>query len=129
MPDRRYTLAEATAMLDALAGVITGARRAREVLVERELVERLAENAPGNGGGADAERFTRAALRFSKALGQLDHWGIVVRDLDEGLCDFPADRQGRLVYLCWKLGEDSIGFWHEVDEGFAGRQPVDDLTR
>jgi len=115
-------------MLETLAVVVTEAREAKGVLVERELVERLAENAPGNGGGAEAERFTRAALRFSKALGQLDHWDIVVRDLDEGLCDFPADRQGRLVYLCWKLGEDSIGFWHEVAEGFQGRQPVDELT-
>jgi hypothetical protein len=128
MPDRRYTLAEATAMLGDLFRVVNEAREAREVLVELELAERLAANAPGNGGGTDAQRFTLAALRFSKALGQLDHWDIVVRDLEEGLCDFPAEREGRLVYLCWKAGEDAIAFWHEVDEGFAGRRPVDALT-
>lgn len=116
-------------MLGTLTDVVNNARAAREVIVDRELVEGLAEHAPGNGGGEDAERFTRAALRFSKALGQLDHWDIVVRDLDEGLCDFPADRDGRLVYLCWKLGEGAIEFWHEVDAGFRGRQRVDDLTR
>ncbi len=115
-------------MLERLNEVVADARDAREVLVEHELVARLAERAPGNGGGEDAERFTGAAMRFSKALGQLNHWDIVVRDLEEGLCDFPADREGRLVYLCWKLGEDAIDFWHEIDEGFRGRQPVDHLT-
>ena len=115
-------------MLPRLGQVIAEALAAREVIVERELTERLAEHAPGNGGGEDARRFTEAALRFSKALGQLDHWDVVVRDLDEGLCDFPAERQGRLVYLCWQVGEDAIAHWHEVDAGFQGRQPVDELT-
>jgi hypothetical protein len=126
--ERRYTLSEATAMLGPVAEVVGTAREARAVLVDEQLAERLAERAPGNGGGRDATHFATAALTFSRALGQLEAWGVLVRDLDSGLCDFPAEREGRPVYLCWQLGEDQIGFWHEVDDGFRGRRPVDDRT-
>jgi len=52
--------------------------------------------------------------------------GIIVKDIAEGLVDFPALHHGREVYLCWKLGEDRIHFWHEIEAGFAGRQPLDE---
>ncbi|MEE8112255.1 MAG: DUF2203 domain-containing protein [Acidobacteriota bacterium] len=51
--------------------------------------------------------------------------GCEVKDLETGLIDFPSLREGRIVYLCWRLGEDRIGHWHEVEAGFAGRKPVD----
>jgi hypothetical protein len=51
--------------------------------------------------------------------------GVLVKDLDKGLCDFPCLRQDRVVYLCWHLGEDSIQYWHEIEAGFAGREPLD----
>jgi hypothetical protein len=50
--------------------------------------------------------------------------GCELKGIEEGLIDFPSPREGRTVYLCWKLGEDSIGSWHELDTGFAGRQPL-----
>jgi hypothetical protein len=50
--------------------------------------------------------------------------GVVVKDLDAGLVDFPAERDGRAVFLCWQLGEDEVAFWHGVEEGFAGRKPL-----
>lgn len=126
--DRRYTLAAANALIGPLADLIAGAREAREVLVDEPLVTALAERAPGNGGGPEARVFAEAALTFSRALAQLDRWDVIIRDLDEGLCDFPAEREGRPVYLCWRTGEASIGFWHEVDAGAIGRQPVDEFT-
>ena len=52
--------------------------------------------------------------------------GVVLKDLEAGLCDFPYEHEGRIVYLCWKLGEEKIGWWHEVAEGFAGRQILDE---
>jgi len=125
---RRYTLSEANALVGPLSEIIGEASQAREVLVDHELVATLAERAPGNGGGDEARTFTESALRFSRALAQLDRWDVIVRDLDTGLCDFPAEREGRLVYLCWKSGESRIDFWHEVDDGAQGRQPVDELT-
>jgi hypothetical protein len=96
------------------------------VLADRERAERLAAVAGGNGGGADGSVFGEAALRFSRGLAQIDRWGVIVRDLDTGICDFPALREGRVVYLCWRVGEERIEWWHETGAGFAGRQPLDD---
>jgi hypothetical protein len=52
--------------------------------------------------------------------------GVVVKDLDVGLVDFPSMLEGEEIYLCWKLGEEHIAFWHGIDEGFTGRKPLDD---
>ena len=65
------------------------------------------------------------AVRLKKALEAIEEIGCLVKDLDIGLVDFPTLFHGEEVYLCWKLGESSIGFWHGVDEGFRGRKPID----
>jgi hypothetical protein len=95
-------------------------------MADSERAARLAAAAGGNGGGADGSVFARAALTFSRGLAQIDRWGVIVRDLDTGICDFPALREGREVYLCWRVGEERIAWWHEPEAGFAGRQPLDD---
>jgi len=68
----------------------------------------------------------RSATRLKEAIESIQQTGCVVKDLDTGLIDFPTVFRGREVYLCWKLGEASIGFWHGTEEGFAGRKPIDD---
>jgi hypothetical protein len=55
--------------------------------------------------------------------------GVHIKDIDRGLCDFPYMRNGRVVYLCWQLGEDAIAFWHDIEAGFAGREPLDETDR
>ena len=60
-----------------------------------------------------------------RLLGALEEADIVVRDIDRGLIDFPAILDGEEVYLCWELGEDAIGFWHDLETGYRGRQPLD----
>ncbi len=95
------------------------------MLVDPELMAALGERAPGNGGGADGSRFAEAALAFSAGLKQVEAWSIVVRDVDSGICDFPGRRDGRDVYLCWRFGEERIGFWHDLESGFSGRAPID----
>ena len=55
--------------------------------------------------------------------------GVILKDPDKGLCDFPYMRKGRMVYLCWQLGEETIGYWHHVESGFAGREQLDDSDR
>jgi hypothetical protein len=67
-----------------------------------------------------------AAQRLQSALDTIHEYGCLVKDLDIGLLDFPTLYRGREVYLCWRLGEKSIEFWHGVDEGFRGRKPIDD---
>ena len=71
-----------------------------------------------------SEREQKVAL-LREALERIQETGCLIKDLDEGLIDFPAIREGEEVYLCWKLGEDRIGYWHRIEEGFAGRQPLD----
>jgi hypothetical protein len=63
------------------------------------------------------------------ALDQIQAAGVLIKDLDIGLIDFPAQYRGREVYLCWKLGEEGIGYWHDIEEGFRGRKPIDDEFR
>ena len=126
--ERRYTLAEASALIGPLGELIEELRAARAVIADGELAARLARHAPGNGGGADGRRFGEAALRFSRGLAQLERWNVIVRDLDTGICDFPARRGDRDVFLCWRVGEERIGWWHELEAGFQGRRPLDDQT-
>lgn len=95
-------------------------------MADRERASRLRAVAGGNGGGADGAVFAAAALRFTRGLAQIDRWGVIVRDLDTGICDFPSLREGREVYLCWRVGEEGIAWWHETGAGFAGRQPIDE---
>ncbi len=75
----------------------------------------------------ELKRATDEALRTLRdVVGQIEASGCLVKDLDSGLVDFPALLGDEEVYLCWKLGEDSISYWHRVEEGFAGRKPIGD---
>jgi hypothetical protein len=67
----------------------------------------------------------QAARALKEAIDKVHEYGCLVKDLDIGLIDFPTLFQGEEVYLCWKLGEAGIGFWHGVQEGFRGRKPID----
>jgi len=71
------------------------------------------------------EKRDSSAAKLKQLLRGFDQIGCVVKDLDIGLIDFPALYRGKEVYLCWRLGEPDIAFWHEVEEGFAGRRPID----
>ena len=86
----------------------------------------LSEAAPGNGGGEPGRAVSEAFLELRSALIELQAMEVVLRDLDRGLVDFPSIREGEEIYLCWEEGEERIGFWHDPDTGFAGRQPLGD---
>lgn len=72
------------------------------------------------------QRRDASATKLQSALERIHEFGCQVKDLDIGLLDFPTLYHGREVYLCWRLGEHRIEFWHGVDEGFRGRKPIDD---
>ena len=124
--DRHYTPDEANELLPHAIMLIEVVRRAREGLTDEEAREALAEAGPTNGGGEPARVVSEAFLALRAAVIELRELDIVLRDLDRGLLDFPSLRDGREVYLCWQEGEDGIRFWHEPDEGFAGRRPLGD---
>jgi hypothetical protein len=121
---RHYTLAAARAELPWLARQLAAMRRARAALTDAEARQALAEAAPTNGGGRRGRQVGEAFAELQLAVAALERREIVVRDLDRGLVDFPALRDEREVYLCWVEGEPDIGFWHDLDAGFAGREPL-----
>lgn len=67
-----------------------------------------------------------AAERLVEIINRIQETGVLVKDVDVGLVDFPSLLDGEEIYLCWKLGEDHIAYWHGIDEGFAGRKPIDE---
>jgi hypothetical protein len=121
---RHYTVDQANAALPWVAERMERLRSARENFSDEDVREALGEATPGNGGGEPGRLVSEAFLELQAAAAELDAVDIVVRDLDRGLVDFPALREGREVYLCWEEGEAEIGFWHDLDAGFAGRQPL-----
>lgn len=66
-----------------------------------------------------------AAERLVEVINRIQEKGVLVKDIDIGLIDFPSLQDGEEIYLCWKLGENHIEFWHGIDEGYAGRKPID----
>jgi hypothetical protein len=125
--ERHYSLHEANAVLELVAGLIGRLRDARSGLSDSEVREALAEAAPANGGGEPGRVVSHAFLELRSALIELQVMEVVLRDLDRGLVDFPSLRDGQEIYLCWEEGEDEIGFWHDTESGFAGRRPLDDV--
>jgi len=140
---RFYSLDDANSLLPELVIVTDRLRQQRDELVglrdayrDREgvvLAEVIAETTDPDMADADPE-LRRLRLRMRGIVDQmqadaawLDERDIVLRDIGSGLVDFPALVSGRQVWLCWIAGEDAIGFWHGVDEGFAGRQPLQAL--
>ncbi|HKN92952.1 MAG TPA: DUF2203 domain-containing protein [Thermoleophilaceae bacterium] len=122
---RHYTLDQATAAMPWVRERLERLRVAHSLLNEEEAREALSEASPGNGGGSPGKVVSEGFLQLRAALTELQEMEIVLRDLERGLVDFPAMRDGREVYLCWvEQEEDEIAFWHDLDAGFAGRQPL-----
>ncbi len=70
--------------------------------------------------------YVESVSHLTLLMGQVRDMGVIVKDLDKGLCDFPYLKEDRVVYLCWHLGEDSIEYWHDIEGGFAGRELLDE---
>jgi hypothetical protein len=85
----------------------------------------VVEKSAGNGGNPTLSKMLPDFDRLDLVLHQLQDMGIEVKDLSIGLIDFLALKDGRVVYLCWKYDEGSVQFWHEIEAGFAGREPID----
>ena len=123
--ERHYTVAEANALLPSVKPVLRKLRDAKDLLTDSEAHELLSDAAPPNGGGEAGRQVGEAFLEVRSLLATLEEAGIVVRDIDRGLIDFPAIRDGREIYLCWELGEDAVEHWHDLESGYRGRQQLD----
>jgi hypothetical protein len=123
---RHYTIEQASAVRDWVAERVRRIQDARTTLVDHgpETTEALARLDAAAGGTYPGREVALPLAVLSLTLGELEAVEIVLRDVERGLIDFPAIRDGQEVYLCWLLDEDEIGFWHEPDAGFAGRRPL-----
>ena len=134
MADRTFTLDEAQSLLPVLESLLRTAIQAKKIVDDAETEQQALEHRIFLSGGMflnivplarrKAER-TKAQQRVKDALAEIGSTGVQVKDLDIGLLDFPCEVDGQTILLCWKLGEKAITHWHGVEEGFAGRKPID----
>ncbi|HKB20883.1 MAG TPA: DUF2203 domain-containing protein [Gaiellaceae bacterium] len=132
MEPRHFTAEEANEALvevRPLTEELVGHRRALVELQERQAA--LTTRIAGNGGNVEPheleevqERLDEEVAGIARCVARIHEVGALVKDLDAGLVDFPAMRSGEEILLCWRLGEDEIGFWHGLEEGFSGRKPL-----
>jgi hypothetical protein len=120
--ERRFTPAEAEAELADLRERLPRLRVARQALIAAS--HRITEAVSADGGGVAGSDWFEAQQTLRTDVTSLSERGILLRDPDSGLVDFPGDVEGRRVFLCWQLGEDSVAWFHETDSGFHGRQPL-----
>lgn len=134
MPPKLFSVDEANSLLPKLEPLVRRLMEQGERLQEHQAVVReFRAKAGGNGGTFLGGRFAQAkqeierlAAELQEGIHEIESWGCVVKDLDQGLVDFPARLRQQQVYLCWRLGEPRIAFWHGLEEGFAGRKPLED---
>lgn len=119
-----FTPEDANAMLPKLEPLLRALQAAKEDLTDEEAHELLSDSAPSNGGGEPGRKVGVAFLEVRRLLETVQEAGIVLRDIDRGLVDFPARLDGREVFLCWELGEDTVAHWHELSSGYGGREPL-----
>jgi hypothetical protein len=123
--ERLFTLAEANRLIPQLQEHLTSVKRAKAVLIRtKDEIKKASAKALLGGGSSAGPHYISALEEISENLQAIQEMGILVKDLDVGLCDFPHMLNGRIVYLCWKLGETEVQWWHEVDSGYMGRQPL-----
>ena len=119
-----FTVEEANALLPTVRGILSKIQRAYKRLAAYQPEARKAAEAAETGGGGVPNGLRYAALltELTTRIAELEALGVQLKDFDRGLVDFPSMREGRVVLLCWQMGEgDELEWWHDVEAGFAGR--------
>jgi hypothetical protein len=121
-PEKTYSVEEANALLPYLAPTLVELRDKLPQAVEiKQAIPRIAM---GNGHSPEREQWSRTLARVDELLERIQGWEVLLRDVDSGLVDFPTVMQGREAFLCWRLGEPDVAYWHFPEDGFAGRTPL-----
>ena len=130
--ERIFTPEEANGALQELRPLVEELVAAKRALDQaQEGADEVSVKISGNGGGLPPAQLAevqdlirRRATALARVLEQVQALGVIVKDLDSGLVDFPSVREGEGVLLCWQLGEDEVAFWHGYEDGYAGRRPI-----
>jgi hypothetical protein len=122
---QHFTVDEANALIPFILSIWERVQALRsEMVAYQEDFERVHQAAPGNGGTETGTKLVEYSEGIGRLLKELDQKGVLVKDIENGLMDFPHIRENREVLLCWKVGEKSVSYWHEIDAGFRNRQPL-----
>lgn len=122
-----FSIEEANALLPQVRPLLVSIKSGRRRLLKyNEAAKHAAAGAEMGGGGmTDGTRYVAILMDIASYTSELDTLGVQLKDYERGLIDFPSLREGRVVLLCWHLGDgDQIEWWHDVESGFAGRQPL-----
>jgi len=120
-----FSIDEANALIPHLKVLLTRVQSERQRMLEmRPELEKAQEGCSRDWGSPRGAEYIEILDAFQQAVKDIDELGVQVKDFDTGLCDFPHKRDGRVVYLCWKVDEEKISWWHDLEAGFAGRQPL-----
>jgi hypothetical protein len=123
--ERLFSVEEANALIPRLREILNELVLHRDALREKAPdMEPILEASIGNGGGRAGSEYGAEAYNLYLAVECIRELGVVLKDLDMGLLDFPHEREGRIVFLCWHPSEENIAYWHDLDAGYAGRQPL-----
>ena len=121
---KHYTLEEARALLPQIHVWLNQLDEKRRSLAEDERSLGVALSKGSDLGGSRVNRSIRTLAEIQELIREFEWRQIQIKDLDRGLLDFPAIMEGREVFLCWERGEEDIEFWHDLDAGYAGREPL-----
>jgi hypothetical protein len=126
MAQRYFTLQEANKTLNLIRPWMDEVQAIRlKVLKNQPEAWPAIEKSAGNGGNRALSNMVRDFEKFDTLIHRIQDMDVLIKDINLGLLDFPALKDGREVYLCWQYGEDDIAFWHELEAGYAGRQSID----
>lgn len=128
------TLEEANEALPHIIPILERLQQLQRAIIESEEQQEELKDSPAGGSGqaliVATARQDQLVAEAQETFNQLTSFGAMLKDMDSGLVDFYGERDGQLILLCWRLGEEPrIRFWHTLEGGFAGRQPVDSLIR
>lgn len=122
-----FTVEEANALLPSVREILQRIQRSRRRLARYRAKAKLAAEGAERGGGgmANGMQYAMILTNFTEEMSELENLGVQLKDFDRGLVDFPSLRDGRVVLLCWQLGDgDELEWWHDLDTGFNGRTPL-----
>jgi hypothetical protein len=122
-----FSVEEANSLLPAVRGLVRKIQRAHaQIISQQSNAKQAAEFAEQGGGGiASGVQYAANLIDMTSLVGELEALGVQLKDFSRGLIDFPSLRDGRVVLLCWQLGEgDRLEWWHDVEAGYAGRTPL-----
>ncbi len=122
---KHFTLEEANKLVPEFSQYFEQIFRLHEILKpERREKELVTQSLSKNGGWSKSADYLENSFKVSKILDKILATGAVVKDLQRGLIDFPHLSEGKEIFLCWKMGEKEIKFWHDLESGYSGRQPL-----